>query len=199
MNNDIQISKDAKIFDGVVFVGKCSVGAGTVIYPNTVVDNCVIGENCVIKSSFLEQSVIHNNVEIGPYAHIRPNSEIDDNCKIGNFVEIKNSHLGKNTKASHLAYVGDAEIGKNCNIGCGAIFVNFNGREKHKTIVGDDCFIGSNCNIIAPVNIADKTYICAGTTLTQDTEKFDFIVGRVRETVKHNKAQKYLKTGNSDL
>ena len=199
MNNDIQISKDAKIFDGVVFVGKCSVGAGTVIYPNTVVDNCVIGENCVIKSSFLEQSVIHNNVEIGPYAHIRPNSEIDDNCKIGNFVEIKNSHLGENTKASHLAYVGDAEIGKCCNIGCGAIFVNYNGKEKHKTIVGDDCFIGSNCNIIAPVNIADKTYICAGTTLTQDTEKFDFVVGRVRETVKHNKAQKYLKTGNSDL
>lgn len=199
MNNDIQISKDAKIFDGVVFVGKCSVGAGTVIYPNTVVDNCVIGENCIVKSSFLEQSVIHNNVEIGPYAHIRPNSEIDDNCKIGNFVEIKNSHLGENTKASHLAYVGDAEIGKCCNIGCGAIFVNFNGREKHKTIVGDDCFIGSNSNIIAPVNIADKTYICAGTTLTQDTEKFDFVVGRARETVKHNKAQKYLKTGNSDL
>ena len=196
---NLDISKDAKIFDEVVFVGKCSVGAGTVIYPNTVVDNCVIGENCIVKSSFLEQSVIHNNVEIGPYAHIRPNSEIDDNCKIGNFVEIKNSHLGENTKASHLAYVGDAEIGKCCNIGCGAIFVNFNGREKHKTIVGDDCFIGSNCNIIAPVNIADKTYICAGTTLTKDTEKFDFVVGRVRETVKHNKAQKYLKTGNSDL
>ena len=199
MNNDIQISKDAKIFDGVVFVGKCSVGASTVIYPNTVVDNCVIGENCIVKSSFLEQSVIHNNVEIGPYAHIRPNSEIDDNCKIGNFVEIKNSHIKSGTKVCHLAYVGDAEIGKCCNIGCGAIFVNFNGREKHKTIVGDDCFIGSNCNIIAPVNIADKTYICAGTTLTQDTEKFDFVVGRVRETVKHNKAQKYLKTGNSDL
>lgn len=199
MIDDIQISKDAKIFDGVVFVGKCSVGAGTVIYSNSVIDNCVIGENCVIKSSFLEQSVIHNNVEIGPYAHIRPNSEIDDNCKIGNFVEIKNSHLGENTKASHLAYVGDAEIGKCCNIGCGAIFVNFNGREKHKTIVGDDCFIGSNCNIIAPVNISDGTYVCAGTTLTQDTEKFDFVVGRVRETVKHNKAQKYLKTGNSDL
>ena len=196
---NLDISKDAKVYDGVVFVGKCSVGAGTVIYPNTVVDNCVIGENCIVKSSFLEQSVIHNNVEIGPYAHIRPNSEIDDNCKIGNFVEIKNSHLGENTKASHLAYVGDAEIGKCCNIGCGAIFVNFNGREKHKTIVGDDCFIGSNCNIIAPVNIADKTYICAGTTLTKDTEKFDFVVGRVRETVKHNKAQKYLKTGNSDL
>ena len=147
----------------------------------------------------MEQSVIHNNVAIGPYAHIRPNSEIDDNCKIGNFVEIKNSHLGENTKASHLAYVGDAEIGRNCNIGCGAIFVNFNGKEKHKTIVGDDCFIGSNCNIIAPVSIADGTYVCAGTTLTQDTGKFDFVVGRARETVKHNRAKKYLKTGNSDL
>ena len=190
---NLDISKDAKIFDGVVFVGKCSVGAGTVIYPNSVIDNCVIGENCVIKSSFLEQSVIHNNVEIGPYAHIRPNSEIEDNCKIGNFVEIKNSHVNSGTKVCHLAYVGDAEIGKNCNIGCGAIFVNFNGKEKHKTIVGDDCFIGSNCNIIAPVNIAEKSYICAGTTLTQDTEKFDFVVGRERETIKHNRAQKYLK------
>lgn len=193
MNDDIQISKDAKIFDGVVFVGKCSVGAGTVIYPNSVIDNCLIGENCVVKSSFLEQSIIHNNVEIGPYAHVRPNSEIEDNCRVGNFVEIKNSYIHFGTKACHLAYVGDAEIGKNCNIGCGAIFINFNGREKHKTIVGDDCFIGSNCNIIAPVNIADGTYICAGTTLTQNTEKFDFVVGRAREIVKHNKARKYFK------
>ena len=190
---NLNISKNAKIYDGVIFVGKCSVGAGTVIYPNTVIENCEIGENCKIKSSFLENSVIHNNVEIGPYAHVRPNSEIGDNCKIGNFVEIKNSRLGSGTKASHLAYVGDADIGENCNIGCGAIFVNYNGKEKNRTKVGNDCFVGSNCNIIAPVSIADKTYICAGTTLTKNTNECDFVIGRARETIKANVAQNYLK------
>ena len=107
--------------------------------------------------------------------------------------EIKNAVIGKGSKVNHLAYVGDAEIGENCNIGCGAIFVNYNGKIKQKSIVKDNCFIGSNCNIIAPVVIEDNSYICAGTTVTKDVKNGDFVIGRVRQEVKENLAKKYLK------
>ena len=187
------IDDDVLIYPNVYILGECKIGKGTVIYPNTTIENSEIGENCVIKSSFIEDSVIKNNVSVGPFAHLRPHSVVGDDCKVGNFVEIKNATLGKNTKASHLAYVGDADIGKDCNIGCGAIFVNYNGRSKNRTKVGDNCFIGSNCNVIAPVDIADNSYICAGTTLTVNTENDDFVVGRCRETIKKNRAHNYLK------
>ena len=147
----------------------------------------------MIKSSFIEKSQIENNVVVGPFAHLRPDSIIKSNAKIGNFVEIKNSIIGAGSKVSHLAYVGDAEIGKNCNIGCGVIFVNYNGKCKQKTIVGDGCFVGSNCNVIAPVVIAKNTYICAGTTLTKNTNAGDFVVGRAREIIKQDRAKDYLK------
>ena len=119
-----------------------------------------------------------------------------EKVKVGNFVEIKNATIGNGSKVSHLAYVGDAKIGKNCNIGCGAIFVNYNGKIKQVSVVGDDCFIGSNCNVIAPVKIEDKSYICAGTTITEDVNSGDFVIGRVRQVVKENRAKDYLKEEN---
>lgn len=188
-----EIADDVFIYPNVYIWGKCKIGSGTVIYPNTTIENSEIGENCVIKSSYIEDSVIKNNVSIGPFAHIRPHSVIENDCKIGNFVEIKASSLGQGTKASHLAYIGDADVGKKCNIGCGAIFVNYNGKSKNRTTVGDNCFVGSNCNIVAPVKIAKNSYICAGTTLTVDTECDDFVIGRCRETIKQNRAHNYLK------
>lgn len=188
-----QIGDDVLIYPNVYILGDSKIGKGTIIYPNTTIENSVIGENCVIKSSFIEDSVVENNVEIGPFAHLRPHSVVKDGCKVGNFVEIKNATLGKGTKASHLAYVGDADVGEGCNIGCGAIFVNYNGKSKNRTTVGDNCFIGSNCNIVAPVNIANNSYICAGTTLTIDTENDDFVIGRCRETIKNGRAHNYLK------
>ena len=108
-------------------------------------------------------------------------------------VEIKNAVIGKGSKVSHLAYVGDADIGEGCNIGCGAIFVNYNGREKNRTTVGDNCFIGSNCNVIAPLVIESNSYVCAGTTLTENVKSDDFVIGRVRQQVKENRAHEYLK------
>lgn len=189
-----EVAEDVKIYPNVYILGNSKIGKGTIIYPNTTIENSVIGENCVIKSSFIEDSVVENNVHIGPFAHLRPNSVISDNCKVGNFVEIKNAKLGKNTKASHLAYVGDADVGENCNIGCGVIFVNYNGKGKSRTVVEDNCFIGSNCNIVAPVHIEKGSYICAGTTLTVDTNEDDFVIGRCRETIKSNRAHEYLET-----
>ena len=189
----VKLGENVVIYSNVSIIGDSEIGDNVVIMPNTTIENCKIGTGTVIKSSYLENSVIGNNCQIGPYSHLRPNCVIGDNCHIGNFVEIKNSTVGNGTKANHLAYVGDADLGKDCNIGCGAIFVNYNGRNKNRTTVGDNCFIGSNCNIIAPVKIADKTYICAGTTLTVDTAENDFVIGRTRETIKENRADQYLK------
>jgi acetyltransferase-like isoleucine patch superfamily enzyme len=113
--------------------------------------------------------------------------------ELEHFVEIKNAAIDDGCKISHLAYVGDVDMGKDCNVGCGAIFVNYNGRVKNRSIVGDECFIGSNCNVIAPVKIDNRSYICAGTTVTEDVKTNDFVIGRVRQQVKENRAEKYLK------
>ena len=192
VDESVKIEENVKIYPNVYLIGKTTIKKGTIIYPGTTIIDSEIGEKCVIKNSYIEESVVHNNVNVGPFAHLRPNSEIFDSAKIGNFVEIKNSKIGEGSKVSHLAYVGDAEIGKNCNIGCGAIFVNYNGKSKNRTTVGDDSFIGSNCNVIAPVTVAKGTYVCAGTTLSVSTEADDFVIGRCREIIKKNRAHKYL-------
>ena len=194
IEDTVIVEEGAKIYPNVYLLGKTKIGKGTVIYPNTTIENSEIGENCVIKSSFIEDSVVKDNVKIGPFAHLRPNSVIEDDCKIGNFVEVKNSTVGKGTHASHLAYIGDADVGEKCNIGCGAIFVNYNGKSKSRTVVEDNCFIGSNCNVVAPVHISKGSYICAGTTITVDTEADDFVIGRCRETIKNNRAHFYLRS-----
>ena len=122
-----------------------------------------------------------------PFAHIRPNCIFGDNVKIGAFVEVKNSFIGNGTKVPHLSYVGDAEIGENVNIGCGVVFANYNGQIKQKSKIGNNVFVGCNVNIVAPVTIADDTYICAGTTVTNDTNVGDFVIGRVRQENKKRK------------
>lgn len=196
----VYISKEAVIGNNVVIYGNNRIEGNTVIGDNSVIKpscyivDSVIGDNCEISCSHLEKAVVKDNCNVGPFARLRPNAVIMDNAKIGNFVEVKNAVIGKNTKVSHLAYVGDAEIGEGCNIGCGVIFVNYNGKIKQKTFVGDNCFIGSNCNVIAPVKINSDSYICAGTTITDDVNTDDFVIGRVRQQVKHNLAHKYLKS-----
>lgn len=187
-----------------------SIGEGTVIEPFSVLlGNTVIGCNCTIGSfSYLKNAVICDGAEIrssritdskvgqnttvGPFAHLRQNTFVEEGCRVGNFVELKNSTLSNGSKASHLAYVGDATVGKNCNIGCGVIFVNYDGKVKHKTTVGDNVFVGCNCNLVAPLNIADNCFIACGTTVTKDTKQDDFVIGRTRETVKPNTANRYI-------
>lgn len=208
MKNNLPILKDKKsvyIEEGVIF------GKNVIIYPNNIIekgseigDNVTlmpgnvisaskIGKGSKVFSSVIENSKVGEGCLIGPYAHLRPKTVLGSNVKVGNFCEVKNSTIGDNTKLSHLAYVGDSTVGKNCNIGCGAIFVNYNGKSKSRIFVADDCFIGSNVNLIAPVSVANKSYICAGTTLTDSTKEEDFVIGRVRPTVKPNYSSKYFK------
>lgn len=190
-NNFVESS--ALIDLNCALVGNFKIHDGVKVKHCSYIVDSEICNNAVIFESVIEDSVIGKNTTVGPYCHIRPKSVVGNNCKLGNFVEIKNSKIGDNTKISHLAYVGDADIGSNCNIGCGVIFANYNGRSKNRIIVGNNCFIGSNCNLIAPLSIADNTYICAGTTVTKDTSPYDFVIGRVREEVKPNRAIDYLK------
>ena len=192
-NDKNYISSNAIIDIGCVLEGNNNIGDRVSILHNSVINNVKVDRYSKVDFSYVEDSVIGEKCNIGPFARIRPNSRIGNNVKIGNFVEIKNSVVGDNTKISHLAYIGDAIVGKNCNIGCGVIFANYNGKTKNQIIVGDNCFIGSNCNLIAPLHIADNTYICAGTTVTKDTKPYDFVIGRSRETVKENKAKEYIK------
>ncbi len=182
--------------DNIVISSK--IGKGSVIEHFNQISNSVVGEDCVVNSSVIESSNIGNGVSVGPFARIRPNSVVGDNCRIGNFVELKNCTIGEGTKVSHLAYVGDVVIGKKCNIGCGVIFANYDGRKKSKTVVGNNVFVGSNTNIIAPVTIGDNVYICAGSTITHDIPSGSFVIGRSKEIIKPDKAKLYLKEWWSD-
>lgn len=193
IDSSVIIGKNVTIYPNNYILGNTIIGDNCTIMPFNIIRDCKIGNDVKISFSQLEESEVKDKVTIGPFAHLRPNSKIEPSCKIGNFVEIKNATLGTGTKASHLAYIGDAEVGNNCNIGCGSIFVNYNGTQKQKIKVGNNCFIGSNANLIAPVNVADNSYICAGSTLTINTSENDFVIARAREIIKPNRASKYLK------
>ncbi len=172
---------NVEIQDNTEILGNTKIGDNTTISSGCRITDSIIGSDCTLDGAIIEKSQIGNNCKIGPFTHIRPNCILQDNIKIGSFVEIKNSKIGKGTKIPHLSYVGDAEIGENCNIGCGVVFANYNGKIKQKSIVGNNVFIGCNVNIVAPVNIADDTYICAGTTVTDNTEQGNFVIGRVHQ------------------
>lgn len=189
MSNNIvgsDVSCIESIGYGNTIINCIFVGNNIKIGNNNTIKNAVIADGSEITDSYIEDCLIGKNCRIGPYSRIRGKTNIGDNCKIGNFVEIKNSELGSGVKASHLAYIGDAIIGDNTNIGCGVVFANYNGMVKSISVVGKNCFIGSNANIIAPVKIKDDCYICAGTTITKDSQEGEFLIGRVRAESKKN-------------
>ena len=187
------IGNDVTVYERVRIEGTCVIGDGCVIMPDCYIRDSTLGRGVRVDASRIENARLGDNVTVGPYAHLRPGALIDTGARIGNFVEIKNAHIGEGTKVNHLAYVGDADVGRGCNIGCGAIFVNYNGRTKSRSTVEDNCFIGSNCNIIAPVTVRRNSYICAGTTVCEDTEEGDFLIGRARQIAKRGRAYESLK------
>lgn len=193
IDKTVRVGNNVTIYENNRIEGDTVIGDNVTIMAGCYIKDCKIGNGSVITSSHCDSAVVGENCSVGPFSRLRPCAEIKDSAKIGNFVEIKNAVIGEGTKVSHLAYVGDADVGKNCNIGCGAIFVNYNGKTKSRTTVKDDCFIGSNCNIIAPVVIEQGSYICAGTTVVDGVNKDDFVIGRVKPTIKENRAHEYLK------
>lgn len=166
----------------VILEGRVKVGDGVVIGPNTIIRNTTIGENCVIEAnSVIDNAVVGGNCRIGPFARIRPATVLEEGVRIGNFVEIKNSVIKDQSKVSHLSYVGDSEIGENVNIGAGTITCNYDGENKHKTVIGNDVFVGSASQLIAPLRIADGATIGAGSTITDDITNDSLVIGRARQ------------------
>lgn len=186
-DNKSLISKLAKIDKRATLVGNCIVEDGAVIVGECHLENAIIRKNASVKSSYISNSEIGEETTVGPFSNIKANTKISNNCRIGNFVEIKNSTLGSWTKAAHLVYIGDAEIGQRVNIGCGVVFANYDGKNKHKCEVGNDVFIGCNCNLIAPRKVGNNCFIAAGTTLTQDLPDGSFSIGRQKDKFVENK------------
>ncbi|EMG27993.1 bifunctional UDP-N-acetylglucosamine diphosphorylase/glucosamine-1-phosphate N-acetyltransferase GlmU [Listeria fleischmannii] len=181
---DVEIGQDTVIEANVTLRGNTKIGEDCLISSGCDFDNAVIGNRTIIRSSAIEDSKVGDDVQIGPFAHLRPESEIHNHVKIGNYVETKKAIVGENTKLPHFIYMGDAEIGKNVNVGCGSISVNYDGFNKSKTVIGDNVFVGCNSNLIAPINVADNAYIAAGSTLTDDVPEGALAVGRARQVNK---------------
>lgn len=175
----VKIGRDTYIYSGSKITGNTVIGEDCII-ENSTISNSIIGNNVHIKTSDIEDSNIESNIKIGPFAHLRPGSHIKDGVKIGNFVEIKNSTMEEGSKAGHHAYVGDGEVGKNVNIGCGVIFANYDGKNKHKTKIGDNSFIGSNSTLIAPVEIEEDGFVGADSTVTEDVRKGALYITRAK-------------------
>ncbi|MBP2025963.1 bifunctional UDP-N-acetylglucosamine diphosphorylase/glucosamine-1-phosphate N-acetyltransferase GlmU [Peptoniphilus stercorisuis] len=174
----VEIGFDTIIYPGAIIQGNTTIGENCKIYGTTRIIDSEIKDNIVIDNTLIEESIIGSNTKVGPYAHIRPNSNIGENAKVGNFVEIKNSNFGNGSKASHLAYIGDADVGENVNIGCGVIFVNYDGKNKFRTTVSNNAFIGSNSNLVAPVEVEEYGYVAAGSTITKNVKEGQLSIER---------------------
>ena len=179
---DVKIGADTVILGGTILKEQVVIGEDCVIGPNTVIQKSEIGDRVKLNSVQCYQSKIHTDVDIGPFVHIRPNSEVKSFAHIGDFVEVKNSVIGEGTAVAHLTYVGDSDIGKNVNFGCGVVTVNYDGVNKHRCVVEDDVFIGCNTNLVAPVHIGKGAYTAAGSTITDDVSEYALAIARSRQT-----------------
>ncbi|CAM5212484.1 Bifunctional protein GlmU OS=Ureibacillus acetophenoni OX=614649 GN=glmU PE=3 SV=1 [Ureibacillus acetophenoni] len=184
------IGRDTIIKPGVVIEGNTVIGEDCVIGPNSQIVDSQIGDRTTVFNSVVLNSSVGEDTAIGPFAHIRPDSNLGNHVKIGNFVEVKKSTLGNDTKVSHLSYIGDAEVGNDVNIGCGSITVNYDGKNKYKTIIEDNVFVGCNSNLVAPVKIGEGSFIAAGSTITKEVPKDALAIARARQENKLDYAKK---------
>jgi bifunctional UDP-N-acetylglucosamine pyrophosphorylase / glucosamine-1-phosphate N-acetyltransferase len=178
---DVEIGQDALIEPGSALKGSTVVHAGAIIGPHATVIDCRIGERACVRASWLEQAVLHAEVTVGPFAHLRPGAELYDGAKAGTFVEIKNSQVGAHTKIPHLSYIGDADIGEHSNLGAGTITANYDGRVKHRTTIGNRVRGGVDTSFVAPVTIGDDVYTAAGSVITEDVPPGALGVARTRQ------------------
>ena len=178
---DVTIEQDVIIYPNNILEGATVIKTGAVIYQNCRIKDSVIEKEATIESSVILDSKVGEKTTVGPFAYIRPESTIGNHVKIGDFVEIKKSFIGDNTKVSHLTYIGDAEVGTGCNFGCGTVVVNYDGKKKNKTIIGNNAFIGCNTNLVSPVEIKDNAYTAAGSTITKEVPEGSLSIARAKQ------------------
>lgn len=187
----VKIGADTVIYPNVIIQGDTVIGERVTILSNSFLRNAVIADEVCIDSSKIVESSVGARTTIGPMSHLRNHTEIAEDCRIGNFVEFKNSHFGKGSKCAHLTYVGDADVGSGVNFGCGVVTVNYDGKNKYRTIIKDGAFIGSNCNLIAPVTIGENALLAAGSTITDPVADGDMGIARSRQENKAGYGTKY--------
>lgn len=190
IHEEVSIGKDTLLLPQTMLLGSTKIGESCKIGPSSFIENSKLGSNTVVRASFIYGSTIGHRVEIGPYAHLRTGTVIQDGARIGNFTEIKNSNIGKKTKVSHLSYIGDSTLGEKINVGAGAITCNFDGKNKHKTTIGSQSFVGSNVNLIAPVRVGARSILAAGSTITKDVPSDSLAIERAALSIKEGWAKK---------
>ncbi|NLJ41614.1 MAG: bifunctional UDP-N-acetylglucosamine diphosphorylase/glucosamine-1-phosphate N-acetyltransferase GlmU [Clostridiales bacterium] len=188
---NVKIGKDATIYPGNILEGHTTIEEGAILYQNNRIVDSRIGKEAQIQSSVVLESRVGNGTSVGPFSYIRPGSQISSKVRVGCFVEIKNSNVGEGSKVSHLTYVGDGDVGKNVNIGCGVVFVNYDGKKKHRTIVEDNAFIGCNVNLVSPVTVENDSYIAAGSTITRDVPPGALSIARAQQVNKEGWVEKH--------
>ena len=181
VDSGVKVGKDTIIYPGSMIRCNSIIGESCEIGPRTVIENSIIDDEVTVKESQILNSRVGKRTKVGPYAYVRPGSNIGEEVKIGDFVEIKNSNIGNGTKISHLTYVGDGDVGEKVNLGCGVVFVNYDGVKKYRTKVGNDSFVGCNVNLVAPVEVSNDAYVAAGTTVTKDVPEGALAIGREKQ------------------
>lgn len=188
----VQIGPDTIIEPGVFLRGNTSIGEGCHIGPNVDMTDTHLGDHVHVRYAVLQESEVQAESRVGPYAYLRPNTVVEEEAKIGCFIDLKNARIGRKTSISHLAYVGDADVGENVNIGCGAITVNYDGKNKHKTVIEDNTFIGCNANLVAPVTVKKGAYVATGSTITESVPENTLAIARERQINKLNYVPKLM-------
>jgi len=181
IDETVEIASGAVIYPGVILEGNTRIDDGAVIGANSHLKDTIVEKGAFIHQSVAFGAHIGENTEVGPFAYLRPNTNLADNCKVGSFVEVKNAKVKSKSKIPHLSYVGDADIGTGVNIGCGVITANYDGKNKHRTVIGNDVFVGSNSNLIAPVALGDGAFVAAGSTITKDVSSGALGIARARQ------------------
>jgi bifunctional UDP-N-acetylglucosamine pyrophosphorylase/glucosamine-1-phosphate N-acetyltransferase len=192
IGHNVIIEEGVWIYPNTTITGDTVIKKGAIIGPNSEVVDSIIHENAEIRHSIVLKSEVGAYTTVGPFAHLREHAAIGAHNRIGNFVEVKKSTTGEGTKAAHLIYLGDATIGSNVNFGCGSVTVNYDGVNKHKTIIGDDVFVGCNVNLIAPIKVEDNVFIAAGSTVTEDIPKGAFAIARNKQINKEDYSKNYI-------
>ncbi|MBQ3322960.1 MAG: UDP-N-acetylglucosamine diphosphorylase [Firmicutes bacterium] len=190
IDEGVKIGRGTVIYPCVVLEGDVTIGEDCVIGQNSKIVDSKIGDRTNIQSSVILESTVGRDTKVGPFAYLRPNSKIGDECKVGDFVEVKNSSMGDGAKASHLTYIGDSDVGCNVNLGCGVVFVNYDGSKKYRSVVEDGAFVGCNSNLVSPVHVGKGAYIAAGSTITEDVPDGALYVARSRGTVREGWVEK---------
>ncbi|MFT8888503.1 MAG: bifunctional UDP-N-acetylglucosamine diphosphorylase/glucosamine-1-phosphate N-acetyltransferase GlmU [Ethanoligenens sp.] len=178
---DVQIEHDTRLLPGTILRGCTTVGKGCLLGPNTLLEDCAVADGAVINASQAYHAAIGSGVTVGPFCHLRPGTHLEEKVHVGDFVELKNTHIGAGTKVPHLSYVGDADVGAGVNFGCGCVTANYDSLHKHRTTVGDHAFIGCHTNLIAPVTVGENAFTAAGSTITKDVPDASLAVERAKQ------------------